>query len=212
MTKHNKEHSLEDNQPQAGETTKTPCPDAQKNESAELKNALEELKKEKEDIFARLQRVSADYANFQKRVPKQIADALLHEKETIIKSLLPVLDNFERTINASTTQNAESLVQGVKIISDQMLGILRSHGVEQIKASGEKFDPALHEAVMQQSQPQQESGIVLQELQRGYKLNGRAIRPSKVTVNKVSSAEPAPKPEESEQEKPANDFETTDMD
>jgi molecular chaperone GrpE len=212
MTKHNKEHSQEDNQHQADETTKTPYPDVQKNETAELKVALEELKKEKDDIFARLQRVSADYANFQKRVPKQIADALLHEKETIIKSLLPVLDNFERTIGASTTQNAESLVQGVKIISDQMLGILRLHGVEQIKASGEKFDPALHEAVMQQSQPQQESGIVLQELQIGYKLNGRVIRPSKVAVNKVCSAESATKPVESEQKKPADDFETTDLD
>jgi len=67
-----------------------------------------------------------------------------------------------------------------------MLDILKSHGVEQIKAPGEKFDPALHEAMMQKTEPEEEDNIVLEEFQKGYKLNGRVIRPSKVIVNKLT--------------------------
>ena len=212
MTKKNKEKMQEGDSHQADDAAKDNSPDVQKDESAELNVSLETLRKEKDEIFGRLQRISADYANFQKRVPKQIADALLHERETIIKSLLPVLDNFERTIDASTTEHKESLIKGVKIISDQFLDILRSHGVEQIRASGEKFDPALHEAVVQQSQPQQENDTVLQEFQKGYKLNGRVVRPSRVAVNKFSPARPAGNSEETRQQKSADDFETTDLD
>jgi len=137
-------------------------------------------------------RVSADYANFQKRVPRQMADTIAYEKEGIIRTLLPVLDNFERTLqNAHSTGNAESINKGIKIISDQMLDILKSHGVEQMKAVGEKFEPTLHEAIMQKNEVGKEEGIVLEEFEKGYKLNGRVIRPSKVAVNKVTSERPA---------------------
>ena len=132
------------------------------------------------------QRVSADYANFQKRVPKQIADTICYEKEKIIKALLPVLDNFEHTLqNAHSAESVDVLIKGVQIIYDQMLDILKSHGVEQIKALGEAFDPALHQAMMQKDEPERQENIVLEEFQKGYKLNGRVVRPSKVTVNKL---------------------------
>jgi len=138
-------------------------------------------------LFAQYQRVSADYANFQKRVPKQIADTICYEKEKIIKTLLPALDNFEHTLqNTDSVENADVFVKGVRIIYDQMLDILKSHGVEQIKAPGEIFDPALHEAMMQKTEPEKEDNIVLEEFQKGYKLNGRVIRPSKVIVNKLT--------------------------
>lgn len=146
------------------------------------------------------QRVSADYANYQKRAPKQIADTIAYEKETIIKTLLPALDNLEHTLQkADSTKDVEVFVKGIQIIYDQMLDILKSHGVEQIEATGEKFDPALHQAMMQQAEPEQEEGIVLQEFQKGYKLNGRVIRPSKVIVNKLPSEEPAIPQQEGEQ-------------
>ncbi len=138
-------------------------------------------------LFAQYQRVSADYANFQKRVPKQIADTICYEKEKIIKTLLPALDNFEHTLqNTDSVENADVFVKGVRIIYDQMLDILKSHGVEQIKAPGENFNPALHEAMMQKTEPEKEDNIVLEEFQKGYKLNGRVIRPSKVIVNKLT--------------------------
>ncbi|MHC4192761.1 MAG: nucleotide exchange factor GrpE [Planctomycetota bacterium] len=161
-----------------------------KNELEELRAQIEELQKEKEEIFSKLQRVSADYANFQKRAPKQIADTISYEKENIIKSLLPALDNFEHTLqNAHVAEESGVLLKGVQIIYDQMLGILKSHGVEQIEALSEMFDPALHEAMTQRAEADREDNVVLEEFQKGYKLNGRVIRPSKVIVNKLPSEE-----------------------
>lgn len=178
-----------------------------KNELSELRQQLNELQKEKDELFGKLQRVSADYANFQKRAPKQISDTIAYEKEMIIKTLLPALDNFEHTLqNEQSIENAEAFVKGVQIIYDQMLDILKSHGVEQIQALGEKFDPALHQAVLQRAEPEKEEGIVLQEFQKGYKLNGRVIRPSRVIVNKLPTEELIQPKQNSEK----NEDETTD--
>lgn len=139
-------------------------------------------------LLEKLQRLSADYSNFQKRVPKQIADTLAYEHEKVIRTLLPALDNFELTLkNAESAENAEAIIKGVKIIYDQMLDILKSHGAEQIKALGEKFDPAMHQAMLHQARPEQGENVVLEEFQRGYKLNGRVIRPSRVVINKLPS-------------------------
>ena len=156
-----------------------------------------ELEKEKTKCLLELLKIAvdqylrtgADYANFQKRVPRDMADSVAYEKEKIMKALLPALDNFERTLrNASAkgeAENNEGVLKGIKITYDHILDILKSNGVEQIKAASEKFDPALHEAITQRNEPEKEDGIVLEELERGYKLNGRVIRPSKVIVNKV---------------------------
>lgn len=143
-------------------------------------------------LLSKLQRLSADYSNFQKRVPKQIADTLAYEHEKVIRTLLPALDNFELTLkNAESAENAQAIIKGVKIIYDQMLDILKSHGAEQINALGEKFDPAMHQAMLHQARPEQGENVVLEEFQRGYKLNGRVIRPSRVVINKLPSSEAA---------------------
>jgi molecular chaperone GrpE len=165
-------------------------PGPKKDELEELRAQIEELQKEKEEVFSKLQRVSADYVNFEKRAPKQIADTISYEKEKIIKSLLPALDNFEHTLqNAHAAEESGVLVKGVQIIYDQMLDILKSHGVEQIEALGEIFDPTVHEAMTRRAESNKEDGVVLEEFQKGYKLNGRVIRPSKVIVNKLPSEE-----------------------
>ncbi|HUS73048.1 MAG TPA: nucleotide exchange factor GrpE [Sedimentisphaerales bacterium] len=167
-------------------------PALKKSELQELRQQIDELQREKDELFAKLQRVSADYDNLQKRTSKQIADTIGYEKEKIIKTLLPVLDNFEHSLqNAHQAENVDVLLKGIQIIYDQMLDILKSHNVEQIKALGEPFDPALHEAMMQKTEPEQQENIVLEEFQKGYKLNGRVIRPSKVIVNKLTPKQPA---------------------
>ena len=169
---------------------KKPLP--KKNELQELRQQIDELQQDKDELFAKLQRVSADYDNLQKRSSKQIADTIGYEKEKIIKTLLPMLDNFEHSLqNAHQAENVDVLLKGIQIIYDQMLDILKSHNVEQIKALGELFDPALHEAMMQKTEPEQQENIVLEEFQKGYKLNGRVIRPSKVIVNKLTPEQPA---------------------
>jgi len=172
-------------------------------EAEELQSRIEDLQKEKEELFAKLQRVSADYDNLQKRTAKQIAESISYEKEKIIKTFLPVLDDFERTLqNAQSAANVNVLLKGIQMVYYQMLDILKSLNVEQIKAQGEIFDPVTHQAVMQKTEPEQEENIVLEEFQKGYTLNGRVIRPSKVIVNKLTQEQPA--------EQIVNEDETTD--
>lgn len=162
----------------------------EKAQLSEDEQKLEDLQKERDDIFAKLQRLSADYANFQKRAPKQIADSVAYEKEKIIKTLLPVLDNFEHTLaNARKTDDVNAVVKGIEIVYDQMLGVLKSHDVEKIDAEGDKFDPSMHQAMLQRSEADKEDNIVLDVFQTGYKLNERVIRPSKVVVNKAPEKE-----------------------
>jgi len=162
-------------------------PKASKDDAEQLRRQLEQLEDEKQQIFEQLQRISADYANFQKRSAKQLADNLTYEKESIIRSFLPILDNFEHTLeNTEEGENADAFTKGVRIIYDQMLGVLKYHNVEQVKAIGETFDPSVHEAMIQRCQEDAEDNIVLEEFQKGYTINGRVIRPSKVVVNKLS--------------------------
>jgi len=158
-----------------------------------LQQELESVTKERDELLGKLQRVSADYANFQKRVPKQVSDSVAYEKESIIKTLLPTLDNFEHTLQKShAAESVDIVLEGVRIIYDQMAGALKSHGVEQIHAQDEMFDPAQHEAMMRKEDPEQADGVVLEEFQKGYRLNGRVIRPSKVVVNRLPGQSPPP--------------------
>ncbi|MHC4752552.1 MAG: nucleotide exchange factor GrpE [Planctomycetota bacterium] len=184
---------------------------ATKSNLEELHQTVENLQNQNDELFSKLQRVSADYANFEKRVPKQIADTIGYEKEKIIKTLLPALDNFEHTLqNAHSAEDVDVFVKGIRIVYDQLLGILKSHNVEQIKAIGEKFDPAVHEAMTQKTDPEKEEDTVLEEFQKGYKLNGRVIRPSKVIVNKLTEEQAVQKQEPEPPEETTDECETAD--
>ncbi len=167
--------------------------EAQPQEVEALRQQLEELTAERDDLLGKLQRVSADYANFQKRSVKQVQDSIGFEKEKIIKSLLPAVDNFEHMLAKShASESVGAVIEGIRIIYDQMMDILKGHGVEQIQALDEVFDPTHHEAMLQQENRDKADGVVLEEFQKGYKLHGRVIRPSKVIVNKTASQQPAP--------------------
>jgi len=182
-----------------------PKPQEKQAEEQEVKTADEELKglqeqlqavqKERDDLLGRLQRVSADYANFQKRLTKQINDSVQYEKEKLLRSFLPVLDNFEHTLKAHATGDAAALAKAIEIIYGQMLDTLRLHGVEQIGALGEPFDPDRHQAVMRMDMPDKPADIVLEELQKGYIANGHVLRPSRVVVNKIQTPPGTAKPD-----------------
>jgi molecular chaperone GrpE len=160
----------------------------------ELRKKLEELQKEKDDIFAKFQRVAADYDNYQKRSTKQITDSIAYEKDKLIRALLPVIDDLERVL--AHTDNTEAVVKGVSIVYEHLKGVLRAQGVELIESAGEKFDPSHHEAITQRAETDKENGVVLEELQKGYMINGRVIRASRVVVNKI----PAPQIEQQSEE------------
>ncbi|MFA5293378.1 MAG: nucleotide exchange factor GrpE [Phycisphaerae bacterium] len=159
-----------------------------KKDKHHLHEQIDKLQAEKDEIFARLQRLSADYLNYQKRSARQIAESIGYEKEMIIKSLLPVLDNLDHTLaNTEKLQDSADLLKGVKIVYDQFLAILKAHGIEQINAVGEKFDPVCHQALTQRTEPDKEDAIVLEEFRKGYRLADKIIRPAVVIVNKNPS-------------------------
>lgn len=157
-----------------------------KEEIEQLEKQIETLTQEKDELFEKLQRVSAEFVNYERRSVKQIADSVEYEKKSIFKSLLPSLDNFEHALAAARgAQSIDTVVKGVQLTFDHMLDALKAHGVEQIQAAGRQFDPSLHEALMQRAEEDKEDNVVLEEFQSGYTINGQVIRPSKVIVNKL---------------------------
>ena len=152
----------------------------------ELDKVIAGVTVEKDELFAKLQRVSADYANYQKRVPKQIADSVSYEKERFVKAMLGSIDNFEHALaNSDKADSLESFVKGIQMVHDEIINTLKGQGVGRIESVGRQFDPSHHEALMQKTEDGKANGEILEEYLSGYKLNDRVIRPAKVVVNKV---------------------------
>ncbi len=153
---------------------------------AELETALTKAQEEAKENYDRLLRVSADFENYKKRVAREKADLVKYGNEGLIRELLPVLDNLERAVeHASEQGNKEGIVEGVEMTLMQVLQILERFGATPISAVGERFDPGRHEAVMEQATGDCDPGCVVSELQKGYLLNDRLLRPAKVVVAKA---------------------------
>jgi len=173
--------------------------DSGEKEVKKLQQQIEALSREKDELFDKLQRVGADYANYQKRVPKQIADSVAYEKKAIIRSLLPSLDNFAHALAiAENAEAVEGVIKGVRMVFEHILDALKGHGLEQIDAVGQEFDPTVHEAIQLRAEADKPDKVVLEEYQTGYKLNGQVVRPSKVTVNRLPAEDKEAEPEVSE--------------
>lgn len=153
-----------------------------------LKEQIAKLEKEKEEYLNGWKRAKADSINQQKDELKRMEEIMKFANADIIKDLLLVLDSFELSLLATKdpeakNSSASSLQEGMKVIYSQFEKILNKHGLEKIKALGEKFDPALHEAMMQE-ESDKESGTILEEMVSGWTLNGRVVRPTKVKISK----------------------------
>ena len=135
------------------------------------------------DQFLRCQ---ADMDNMRKRLEKEKLDFIKFANESLLKDLLQVVDNLERALGHAPSGNGNNvgLVDGVKLTLDGLVSVLDKHGVKPIAALGLPFDPHVHEAVMQREDPDVEGNTVLQEVQRGYLLNERLLRPSMVIVSR----------------------------
>jgi molecular chaperone GrpE len=149
---------------------------------------VQSLRAERDDLLGRLQRVSAEFVNYQKRAQRDIAQAREFANEELIKSLLPVLDDMERALNvARQNQPADDpLRKGMELVHDKALQILASFGLTRISTQEVPFDPERHSALMEQPSDRHPPQTVLQELQAGYQLKGRTIRPAHVVVSKES--------------------------
>jgi molecular chaperone GrpE len=148
----------------------------------------DKLKAERDDLYQRLARTTADFKNAQKRMEGEFDQRLQYANSSLIKSLLPVIDNFERALAVDPAKaDAASILKGMQIVHDQWLNVLRSQNVTEIAPKpGDAFDPAHHEALMQQDAPQYagKGPTVVQLLQKGYMLHERTLRPAQVGVSR----------------------------
>jgi molecular chaperone GrpE len=152
-----------------------------------LRQALAEEKARAEANLAGWQRAQADFINFKKRSEREKADLGKYANSELILKLLPALDDLERALAAIPPRQAKlSWVDGVRLIERKLRTILEGEGLSQIEALGEPFDPHFHEAVRQDKG---KAGIVIDETQKGYMLNDRLLRPSKVVVGTGEEAE-----------------------
>ena len=146
---------------------------------------LGEIRRERDEFLELAQRTKADFENYRKRVAKETSDALARGKAEVARDLLPVIDNLERALaTGSDAATHEALVEGVGLVLNELRGKLGNAGVESFDPTGEKFDPQVHEALSTQPAEGTESGIVLETMEKGYRLNGQVLRPAKVVVSK----------------------------
>ena len=143
---------------------------------------LEEVRRERDAVQDRLLRTAAEFDNYRKRMDRERRDLAESTAGEVMKELLPIIDNLERALHAA--EQDDPLRKGVELIHKQMLEMLRKRGVRPIEALGADFDPNFHQAVIHEESAQHREGEVMEELQRGYVVGDRLLRPSMVKVAK----------------------------
>ncbi len=150
-----------------------------------LEKELEEARKEAQEHYDKFLRLYAEFENYKKRVAREKADLVKYGNEELLRELLPVVDNLERALeHAKKKGDPEAIIEGVELVLNQFCQVLRRFGVEPIAAVGEQFDPERHEAVAEEATDEAAPGEVISEVQKGYMLNDRLLRPAKVVVAK----------------------------
>lgn len=175
-------------------------------------NSGDDVKQEDKDLKDQIQRLQADFINFKNRSEKEKEDVVKFASKSLILKLLPVIDNFERALDANkkakgkdfeVSENKESkeknineevkkiedgndlaFMEGVEMIKDQLYKVLKEEGLDLIESDGKEFNADFHHAVFMEEREGVESGIILETFQKGYTLNGRVIRPAMVKVAK----------------------------
>ncbi len=170
------EDNQEETRPSQSEGVK-----AADNSEKELETVRKQLEQEKD----RCLRLSAEFENQRKRVQKEKEEFVKYANEKLIIELIDIMESLERGLeNAKGSSNKEKLILGMELIYKQFKNVLEKNGLVPIKALGEKFDPYMHEAMMQTLSDDNEEGTILEEFARGYMLNNKVIRYSKVRVSK----------------------------
>jgi molecular chaperone GrpE len=150
-----------------------------------LKERLAENEEQVKELEDRLLRLAAEFDNYRKRTNKEFSYLVKNANEKLILQLLDTLDNFQRALNsAKTSSDYENFHKGVELIYTHMKDLLTKEGLKEIETIGKPFDPNFHEAVTQAASDEYDEGIVMEEIGKGYMLNGRLLRASKVVVSK----------------------------
>jgi molecular chaperone GrpE len=180
-------------EPDAAEPAGDQDPDneAEIEDATERSHAVEEqahedpvarLELERDEYLALAQRAQADFENYRKRAAKEAAAAGERAKGNLVRELLPVVDNLERAL-ASAEASEQHLAEGVRLVHSELVSVLERNGVEPFDPSGEPFDPEVHEALSTRDADGTEPGVILDVVEKGYRLNGTVLRPARVVVS-----------------------------
>ena len=170
----------------------------EKRETAHAKSAskrdlaarLEKAEKEAAENYDRYLRAVAELENYKKRSVREKADTIRYGTENLLRDILPLMDSIDRAmVHACNSDDFEAFRKGLDMLRQQLISCLAKHGVEQIEAVGKEFDPNFHEAMMQVEGEKERHNTVAEEFETGYLLNGRLLRPSKVSVLKHTDTE-----------------------
>ena len=174
---HNSEANASDSENNSEESIKD-----EESESQDTKiKELEKLANDNEEKYLRLY---AEFENYKRRIQKENQINATYKAQGVLTDILPSIDNIERALQIEgDDESFKSLQKGVQMVHESLLRALKDNGLEEILAEGKEFDPNLHQAVVQDDNPDFKSGEVTQELQKGYKLKDRVLRPSMVKVN-----------------------------
>jgi len=160
-----------------------------RNGEQEMAVRLEAAEKEAGENYDRFLRISAEFENYKKRKDREATDFRKYANETLVKELLPVIDNLERAVETSADHEdaVNCILEGVDMTLKEILKVLEKFAVKAVDAVGNPFDPTYHQAVMQEESEDHPDNTVIKELQKGYTIHDRLLRPSMVVVAKAAS-------------------------
>lgn len=157
----------------------------------QLRSELDQVRQEAADEHERLLRLSAEFENYKKRMDRQVEEFKKYANESLLKELLTVVDNLERAISSTDVDKGVTseacVIEGVEMTLNEILKILKKFNVTPIEAKGKPFDPVYHEAMMQEESDEYPENTVINELQKGYMIHDRLLRPAMVVVSKPKS-------------------------
>lgn len=154
------------------------------NEISEIENA----KQEALEAYDKYLRVSAEFENFKKRMARETNEFKKYANESLISQLLPVIDNLERAIASAkdVSENSESLIEGIELTLNEILKVFAKYHVEPVESVGLPFDPNFHQAMLQEETEEYPDNTIIQEMQKGYTIHNRLLRPAMVVVSKTT--------------------------
>jgi molecular chaperone GrpE len=154
-----------------------------------LEEKLKEAENAAKESYDKMLRAAAEQENFKKRIHRETLDFQKFANESLIKELLPIVDNLERAVESSGSdqKQVQAIVEGVKMTLKEIYKVLERFNLKSLESEGKPFDPNFHQAVMQQETAEHPENIVLKEMQKGYILHDRLIRPAMVVVSKAAA-------------------------
>lgn len=181
----------EEKEPQEIETKQVP--------SETVKQEVEDAKTRANQLYEALQRLSADFENYKKRIAKERQEIILSSNAKLILKLLDIYEGLKKAISASPSEIDSNYLNGVKMLHDEFSRILKNEGLEPIETVGKPFDVRKHEVLLQQVNDDLPEDTILEEIQTGYMLNSRVLRHAKVVVSQKSPPPPPPPTEEKQE-------------